>query len=179
MFFMTDSHRGRILADGDVYTVDGSDLRFSAAELADKLVATPSAFSPNVFLRPLYQETVLPNVLYIPGPAEFNYWLQMKELFVVHGLSMPVVIPRTFNQFLSSKNYEKIAEGPIDLVSYFSSYDVFLDVIKRIDADTLADTQGFIGVLEKDLTAMQDNFATKRIAHKRIQRSLEVMYREV
>lgn len=176
---MTDSHRGRILADGDMYAVDGSDLHFSAAELADKLTTTPDAFSPNVFLRPLYQETVLPNVLYIPGPAELNYWLQMKELFAVHGLSMPVVIPRTFNQFLSTKNYEKITEGPIDLVSYFSSYDVFLDVIKRIDADTLADTQEFILILEKDLAAMQDNFATKRIAHKRIQRSLEVMYREV
>lgn len=179
VFFMTDSHRGRIIADGDMYTVDGSDLRFSAADLADKLANTPDAFSPNVFLRPLYQETVLPNVLYIPGPAEFNYWLQMKELFAVHGLSMPVVIPRTFNQFLSTKNYEKIAEGPIDLVSYFSSYDVFLDAIKRIDADTLADTQEFILILEKDLAAMQDNFATKRIAHKRIQKSIELIRKEV
>lgn len=179
VFFMTDSHRGRILADGDKYIVDGSDLRFSAAEVAEKIVTTPESFSPNVFLRPLYQETVLPNVLYIPGPAEFNYWLQMKELFPVHGLSMPVIIPRTFNQFLSIKNYEKINEWPIDLVSYFSSYDVFLDAVKRVDIDTLADTQGFITVLEKDLAAMQDNFARKRIAHKKIQKSLEVMHREI
>lgn len=134
---MTDSHRGRILADGDVYTVDGSDLRFSAAELVDKLATTPDAFSPNVFLRPLYQETVLPNALYIPGPAELNYWLQMKELFAVHGLSMPVVIPRTFNQFLSVKNLEKITDGPIPLDTYFLSHNDFLSTIRSLDTDIM------------------------------------------
>jgi hypothetical protein len=43
----------------------------------------------------------------------------MKELFVAHGLVMPVVIPRTFNQFIGVKNYEKISEGPIDISTYF------------------------------------------------------------
>lgn len=179
VFFMTDGHRGRIISDGDMYTVDGSDLRFSVADLTEKISTSPESFSPNVFLRPLYQETVLPNILYIPWPAELNYWLQMKELFAVHGLIMPVIIPRTFNQFLSSKNYEKITEWPIDMDTYFSSYDVFLDEIKRIDADTLSDTQDLIVILEKDVTAMQHNFATKRITHKRIHRSLEVINQEI
>ena len=63
---MTDGHRGRIISDGDMYTVDGSDLRFSVADLTEKISTSPESFSPNVFLRPLYQETVLPNILYIP-----------------------------------------------------------------------------------------------------------------
>ena len=116
---MTDSHRGRIIYEGGRYVVDGSDTIFSREELLIQLEQSPESFSPNVFLRPLYQETILPNVLYIPGPAEFNYWLQMKELFAVHDLTMPVVIPRSFNQFVSAKNYEKIQAGPVSLESYF------------------------------------------------------------
>ena len=119
MFYMTDGHRGRIIQEGDRYIVDGLNATFSREELFIQLDQSPESFSPNVFLRPLYQETILPNILYIPGPAEFNYWLQMKELFAVHGLMMPVVIPRSFNQFVSAKNYEKIQTGPVSLVSYF------------------------------------------------------------
>ena len=99
--------------------MDGTDITFTHETLLQELQQSPESFSPNVFLRPLYQETILPNVLYIPGPAEFNYWLQMKELFAVHGLTMPVVIPRSFNQFVSAKNYEKIQTGPVPLASYF------------------------------------------------------------
>ena len=179
VFFMTDGHRGRIISDGDMYTVDGSDLRFSAVDLTEKFSTSPESFSPNVFLRPLYQETILPNVLYIPWPAEFNYWLQMKELFVVYGLVMPVIIPRTFNQFLSIKNFEKITDGPIPLDAYFLSHNDFLSTIRSLDTDIMSDTQKVIVTLENDVTAIQDNFTTKGITHKRIERSLEVIHQEI
>ncbi len=179
VFYMTDSHRGRIIKEWDRYIVDGSDTTFSREELLLQLDQSPESFSPNVFLRPLYQETILPNVLYIPGPAEFNYWLQMKELFVVHGLTMPVVIPRSFNQFVSAKNYEKIQTGPVSLASYFWSYDIFLDAIKKVDTEVLADTQKVIADLENSLTMLQQTFVEKQIVHKKITKSLTAISSEL
>lgn len=179
VFFMTDAHRGRIVHVWENYTVDGTDLHFSPVELLQKIQESPESFSPNVFLRPLYQETILPNVLYIPWPAEFNYWLQMKELFAVYDLVMPVVIPRTFNQFLSVKNFEKITDGPIPLDAYFLSHNDFLSTMRSVDTDIMSDTQDVIMTLKNDVTAIQDNFTTKGITHKRIERSLEVIHQEI
>lgn len=179
VFFMTDSHRWRIIHTWDTYVVDGSDVHFTAVELAQKIQESPESFSPNVFLRPLYQETVLPNVLYIPWPAEFNYWLQMKKLFTIHNLIMPVLIPRTFNQFLSAKNFEKIDNGPIPLASYFSAYDVFLDAVRSVDTDTLSDTQELISSLESTIWNIQKDFSEKKISHKKITRSLHTIQQEI
>jgi bacillithiol biosynthesis cysteine-adding enzyme BshC len=179
VFYMTDGHRGRIIQEGDSYIVDGTDIRFTHDALMQQLEQSPASFSPNVFLRPLYQETILPNVLYIPGPAEFNYWLQMKELFAVHGLTMPVVIPRSFNQFVSAKNYEKIQTGPVSLASYFWSYDIFLDAIKKVDTEVLADTQKVIAGLESSLAMLQETFVQKQISHKKITKSLTAISSEL
>lgn len=179
VFFMMDNHRWRIIKKDIWYAVDGTDQVFTQEELRSLLEQHPESFSPNVFLRPLYQETILPNVLYIPGPAEFNYWLQMKELFAVHGLVMPVVIPRTFNQFIGIKNYEKITEGPISVASYFSSYNDFLATVRSLDTHTLSDVENLISSLESDLTAIQQKFTDKRITHKKITKSLANIHQEL
>lgn len=147
--------------------------------MRDTLQQDPASFSPNVFLRPLYQETILPNVAYIPGPAEFNYWLQMKQLFAVHNLVMPVVIPRTLTQFLSIKNYEKIITGPIPLDDYFLPYSAFLDVITHIDADALSDTQSVINTLQDTVSTLQEKLTQKHISHKKITKSLTALLQEI
>jgi len=60
----------------------------------------PERFSPNALLRPLYQEAILPNLVYIAGPSETRYWFQLKEVFLHAGLSQPLVLPRQMNVVL-------------------------------------------------------------------------------
>jgi bacillithiol synthase len=57
---------------------------------------SPERFSPNVVLRPVYQETILPNLAYIGGPSEVPYWLQLKAVFDYHKLPFPLLLPRNF-----------------------------------------------------------------------------------
>ena len=54
----------------------------------------PESLSPGVLMRPLYQETILPNVAYVGGPSEIAYWLELKPLFAHYGLPMPMVCLR-------------------------------------------------------------------------------------
>ena len=95
-FYMLDGMRERIEKQGDEYKVLNQSIRFSAASLQSEIAAHPERFSPNVALRPLYQETILPNLAYLGGAAELAYWFQLKGIFDLHQTPFPILLPRNF-----------------------------------------------------------------------------------
>ena len=60
------------------------------AEAADK----PSAFSPNVLLRPIVQDTLFPTICYVAGPNELAYLGQLRGVYAHFGVPMPLMYPR-------------------------------------------------------------------------------------
>lgn len=96
LFYMKNEFRERLVQEGEQWVVLNTDIRFSKQELLDELEKHPERFSPNVVLRPLYQEWILPNLAYVGGPAEVVYWLQLKPLFDHYQLAFPVLLPRQF-----------------------------------------------------------------------------------
>ena len=72
--------------------------------------AEPERFSPNVVLRPVYQEILLPNVAYVGGGAEVAYWFQLKDVFAAAGVPFPIVLPRNSALYLSRANAGKLAK---------------------------------------------------------------------
>ncbi len=101
LFYMRNNLRERIVQEGDVWAVLNSDIRFTKDALLQELTQHPERFSPNVVLRPLYQEWILPNLAYIGGPGELAYWLQLKPLFDHYKITFPVLLPRQFGLVLS------------------------------------------------------------------------------
>jgi bacillithiol synthase len=100
LFYLTEDKRLRLTRKGDqIETADGSK-RWQTEDLLAEADQHPERFSPNVVLRPLYQEIILPNLAYIGGPAEMIYWLQLKALFDFHKVSFPVLVPRNFVMYL-------------------------------------------------------------------------------
>jgi bacillithiol biosynthesis cysteine-adding enzyme BshC len=93
-YLFDDGRRERIEKTGDRYRVLFSDLHFSAAEMIAELHTHPERFSPNVILRGLYQETILPNIAFIGGGGELAYWLELKSVFEATGVPYPVQILR-------------------------------------------------------------------------------------
>lgn len=94
LFYQTSSMRNRIVKKGDYYEVLNTNLKFSEEEILQLAENEPEKFSPNVCLRPLYQEMILPNLVYFGGWAEVKYWLQLKGIFDYFGEQFPAVLPR-------------------------------------------------------------------------------------
>ena len=67
LFYMKDNIRNRIVQKDEKYFVDDTDIAFTADELRKELHTHPGRFSPNVILRGIYQEKILPNIAFIGG----------------------------------------------------------------------------------------------------------------
>lgn len=94
LFYLEEQRRTRIVpSEAGFALADGRKL-WSAAEMAAELAAHPDRFSPNVVLRPLYQEVLLPNLAYVGGPGELSYWLQLPRLFSKMDVPMPLLVLR-------------------------------------------------------------------------------------
>ncbi len=94
VFYLQTGSRERIERQGERYRVLNTDITFSQEELLEELEAHPERFSPNVILRPLYQELVLPNLAYVGGGGEIAYWLERRALFEHYGVPFPMLVRR-------------------------------------------------------------------------------------
>ncbi len=95
-FYLDDQVRNRIEKRDGRYIVLETDLSFTEEEIRSMIAETPEKFSPNVILRPLYQEWILPNLAYVGGPSENIYWLQLKKIFDHYQVPFPMLMPRNF-----------------------------------------------------------------------------------
>ncbi len=77
LFYLKDNIRERIEKDGAHFNVVNTAISFTEVSLRQELTDHPERFSPNVILRGLYQETILPNIAFIGGGGELAYWLQL------------------------------------------------------------------------------------------------------
>lgn len=100
LFHLRAGHRARIERQVDHFQVLEGGPRFTMDELLLDLEIRPQDYSPNVLMRPVYQETILPNIAYIGGGGELAYWMQLRWLFQSVQEPMPVVLLRTSAAFL-------------------------------------------------------------------------------
>ena len=103
LFYLTDNSRQRIIKENGSYYVNDTSISFSEEEILLELDEHPERFSPNVLLRPVYQETILPNLAYVGGGAELAYWFQLKTTFQAANIPMPLIILRNSVAWLNEK----------------------------------------------------------------------------
>lgn len=120
LFYLADGVRERIVEEDGVFEVLNTELRFSKEEILEELKNSPEKFSPNVILRPLYQETILPNIAYIGGSGEMAYWLQLKDFFESQKVLFPVLIVRNSLLILSEKQNSKLEKLGLEYQVLFS-----------------------------------------------------------
>jgi len=119
LFYLEKGIRERIVKEGIRYKVQGTSVEFSEEDLLKELKQHPEKFSPNVILRGLFQEMILPNIAFIGGGGEIGYWLQYGEMFAHYKVPYPVLVLR--NSFLVvEKNWnEKIAKLGFTIEDFF------------------------------------------------------------
>ncbi len=126
-FYLENELRGRLEKEGDTYTVVDSSLRFSKQQISSLIESEPEKFSPNVILRPLYQETILPNLAYVGGPAEVVYWLQLKDVFKHYNTPFPILMPRNFAMVMDAPTQRKLKKTELSLKDFFQEKSALIN----------------------------------------------------
>jgi bacillithiol biosynthesis cysteine-adding enzyme BshC len=94
LFYLKNNLRERIILENEIYKINNTDIIFTKEEIIAQTENFPERFSPNVILRPLYQEVILPNLAYIGGGGEIAYWLELKSVFDYYNTTFPMLIVR-------------------------------------------------------------------------------------
>jgi bacillithiol biosynthesis cysteine-adding enzyme BshC len=111
------------------YEVRNTAISFSEAEIKAELKKHPERFSPNVILRGLYQETVLPNIGFVGGGGETAYWMELKDLFDHYKVSFPVLILRNSFLVVEKKWQDKIGRLGLSATDFFRSEQDLLTML--------------------------------------------------
>jgi len=107
LFYLIDDKRERIEFNNGKYEVAALDLQFTKEEILQELQTNPERFSPNVILRGAFQESILPNIVFIGGGGELAYWLELKNVFEAVGVAYPILLLRNSFAILSAKMFAK------------------------------------------------------------------------
>lgn len=156
LFYLGTGDRLRITYEGGRYHMVDTDLSYSEAEIKAMLHERPEDFSPNVVIRPLYQEYVLPNLAYIGGGGEIAYWLERRTQFEHFGLPFPMLLRRN-SAVIINKGLAKQAEAmSFSPAALFADTDALINAYlhSQVDSDiTIDDELGMIETAYKSIAA--------------------------
>jgi bacillithiol biosynthesis cysteine-adding enzyme BshC len=107
LFYLEDNLRERIVFENNLYKINNTTLSFSEKEIIELLENCPEKFSPNVILRPMYEEVILPNLCYIGGGGEIAYWLQLQSTFEANKVTFPILLVRNSVLLVTEKQTVK------------------------------------------------------------------------
>ena len=126
LFYLTKNSRERIIENQGQYSIQNTDLVFSEDEILKELENHSDRFSPNVIMRPLYQEVILPNICYVGGGGELAYWLQLKAYFETVKVPFPILLLRDSVQILSKNQVKKLNNLNISFEEMFMKQHLLL-----------------------------------------------------
>lgn len=179
LFYKDHGLRERIEKVGEMYHVVNTSLKFKAAEMEQLIQQHPERFSPNVVLRPVYQEMILPNLAYIGGPAEVVYWLQLMPIFDHFEIAFPWVMPRNFSLVLSraiqqkieklglsdAQLFQKVEDWKKDFLKEVSMLDLSLEAEHRVLEEVYNGLAEKAGSLDKSL---ETSFEAAKVRSRKI-----------
>ncbi len=109
--------RIKILRDGEEWITNAGQ-QWSSDELIKEIEASPERFSPDVFLRPVLQDSLLPTLGYVAGPGEVAYYGQMKSFYRCFNRQMPIIFPRFSGTFIEPAIDRIMHELPFEWHEY-------------------------------------------------------------
>lgn len=118
--------RQRIVLENDILRVLNTTTVFQISEIGDLSDEQLGCFSTNVVTRPMYQQSVLPDIVYLGGPAEVSYWLQYKSMFDHYGVFYPMILMRDSFVLLSPSVLRKMNKLNIQVHELFLEKSVWL-----------------------------------------------------
>lgn len=145
IFYLQENSRERIIRDNEVYVTADYSRNWDKAALLEEIKSNPERFSPNVLMRALYQETILPNLVYLGGGGEISYWLQMKKMFEAATIFFPVLMVRNSFLLVDAGQQEKISKLGFMVIDFFKKEEdlinQYIDENKTAEIDFVAEQE--------------------------------------
>lgn len=141
--------------------MNNTDLVFTEAAMLDELDAHPERFSPNVILRPLFQEMILPNLAYVGGGGELAYWLERKSLFEHFGVNFPLLVRRNSVLWVGHDQLAKMQKFGLPASRFFSDID---SIIK----------QYVIEISDSEISISGEIAAVKNVFNKLVEKAVKI-----
>lgn len=126
LFYMSPGKRERIERDAEGYVRVESGMRHTREEMLGLLESDPASFSPNVILRPLYQEHILPNIAFVGGGGEIAYWLERKAQFAAAGIPYPVLVRRNSLLMVEESLQAQLTKADLTWSDLLDDYDTIV-----------------------------------------------------
>ncbi len=119
LFYLDKNIRERIVFENSRYIIYNTELSFSEDEMRELVKNSPERFSPNVIVRPIYQEIILPNLCYIGGGGEIAYWLELKSFFDANKITFPILLMRNAVLLMTEKQFNKLESLNLEIDNLF------------------------------------------------------------
>lgn len=123
LFYLKDNIRERIMPINGGYEVVNTSFKFTKDEILQEVELYPENFSPNVILRPLFQETILPSVAFIGGGGELAYWSELKSIFHHFNTTYPVLIRRNSVLIIDNANNRKLDKIGLTIKDFLHPFE--------------------------------------------------------
>ncbi len=119
---------------GKIFGLKNTKIKLTDEELFNKLYETPDNFSPNVVLRPICQDYLLPTVSYVAGPSEISYFAQLKGVYQFYNNSMPVIFPRTSISLIEVTVNNFLLKNDLNFEDLFSESLVIQKSLRKLNS---------------------------------------------
>lgn len=128
--FFLDKIRRLILKGNDgKFSLRGSNRKFSSIQLAKLIDKHPEYFSPNVLLRPIFQDYCLPTIAYVAGPGEIAYFAQIKDLYNSFGIPMPIIFPRRSITIVEKKISKILTKHKLSPIAFLTKSNTLTNAL--------------------------------------------------
>jgi bacillithiol biosynthesis cysteine-adding enzyme BshC len=154
LFIMDQGRRVALISRDDRFYVKGSDRSFSREELIEMARTCSTCFSPNVTLRPVVQDFLLPTAAYIGGPAEIAYFAQIMAAYETLDRSLPCVLPRASMTLIEKRHQKTMTKYHLGLADFFDG--LHAAVSKVVERSLDRETAGIFAETESNLTIQLD-----------------------
>jgi len=155
LFFLEKDKRHRLVKNENGFSWEGKQDYIDIEEMMDWVDKSPEKFSPNVLLRPLYQEVILPNIAYIGGGGELAYWLELKSFFDAQAVPFPLLVLRNSALVISEKNVRKISKFKLELKDLFLKRNALINKKVRQISNIDLDLSSFKKLLEEQFEHLE------------------------
>ncbi|MBI5917479.1 MAG: bacillithiol biosynthesis cysteine-adding enzyme BshC [Bacteroidetes bacterium] len=180
-FYIGEQMRERIVQEDGQFKVLNTSLSFSPAEMEAEIESHPERFSPNVIMRPIFQEKILPNLAYIGGGGELAYWLERKALFEHFGINFPMLVRRNSALWIDPASAKKMEKLGLSVEDLWADSEGLVKIYLKKNAETeFALTQEkqdleavFSAIVQKTSSVDQTLVGTVWAEHSKALKSLE------